>query len=185
MRSTTTHRPAPPIDDVPDSPVFVHDFVPLPLDPITAAGRFRDVLTPEIVILLVAEAWNAEASTAGAAGLSARACHPDRLRAEIGQPRRRPGAIVLPLTWWSAEGTWVAPLDADIELAAFGPNRAHLHLLGRSTLAPGIDARTEAASLYHRLAVAVVRHVLNRLAELLTAAGPMPTIGGCRLDIRP
>ena len=87
---------------------------------------------------------------------------------KVGEPRSRRDALVVPLEWESDSDGWIAPIEADLEVVAYGPRRSHLHILGTSVLPPGVDSCSERASLEHRLTVAVVRHVLFALAAAIT-----------------
>ncbi len=154
--------------------VFIHDFVPVVSPWPDGPGRFAFALTPDLVADLVARAWNEEAAVAAGSGLDLHRCRPADLEVEIGRLRQREDAVVIPLRWRTAR-IWVAPLDADLEVARFSTNRLHLHLLGRSQLPPEVYPCTSAASLHQRLAVAVVRHVLSQLVEAVSPFGTRTT----------
>ncbi len=159
-------RPEAPPERSP-SPIFVHDFVPLDESWSQAAGDFLVALSSPLLTGLVIESWNAEVGVAAGAGLAVGPCRPGDVTVTIGEGHRRRDAVIVPISW-QTEGTgWVAPLEADLELAAFGPRRCHLHLLGRSSLPSSVPPLTTAASLYQRLTVAVVRHVLVGVAGVV------------------
>lgn len=141
--------------------VFVHDFLGIDLPFRTILDVIGSTATTTAIERMVCAAWQAEVQALDESQ-SRLVLHaaPD-LRVAMGSPRRRHDAIVLPVSWRCYSIEWVPPVDADLELAAFGPERTHLHLYGRSELPPGQVPASEEASLSHRLAVAVVRHVLT------------------------
>ncbi len=149
---------------------FVHDFVAvdLPFDAVVSA--FVNYLRPEGIAPLILEAWRAESGELGRVLQEPLfAGEEPMMHVQVGRVRNRGDAVVVAIAWSPAPGSWIAPLEADLELVAFGPSRTHLHLLGRSELPPGVDLCTARASIEHRLAIAVVRHMLSSLAALLTA----------------
>lgn len=161
----------------PSSGLFIHDFVKvdLPYDAVVAA--FTYFVSPALISQLAVEAWRCESAEVGRvlASVSENDGAADTtVEAKLGPIRARDGALALSLSWRADSGGWLPGLDADLEIAGFGPDRAHLHVLGLSQLPPGIAPCTDRASLDHRLTVAFVRHVIASLAELLVArAGDM------------
>jgi len=147
------------------TPVFIHDFVPLSLDLSVATGALPSLVDGTMIRGLVVDAWNAEVRAGVPAGLDAALCSIDDVVVWVGEVRARSDAVILPLAWRSLGSRWIAPLDADLEIASFGPGRCHLHLMGRSALEPHLEAYSSQASIHHRLAVAIVRHVLDGLAH--------------------
>ncbi|MEM9135067.1 MAG: hypothetical protein AAF962_15185 [Actinomycetota bacterium] len=152
-------------------PIFIHDFAPVPLDWLSAVGGFVALLNPASLTELVVDAWNAEAEAAAGHGLPLAACRPDQIVAAVGRVRHRADAAIIPIAW-SGVGMWVSPLEADIEVARFGADRLHVHILGRSQLPPTAPPQTAAASLHQRVTVAVVRHVLAAMVAKVTAEVP-------------
>lgn len=147
------------------APVFIHDFVPLTLDLSAATGALPSLIDGTLIRDLVVDAWNTEVRAGVPAGLDALPCSTADVAVWVGEVRARSDAIILPLAWHSLGSRWIAPLDADLEIASFGPGRCHLHLMGRSALEPHLEAYSSQASIHHRLAVAIVRHVLDGLAH--------------------
>lgn len=154
----------------------IHDFHGVELSFEAAAGGFANYVTESLLAHLVADAWWAE-SRALEQAVSGRALGPPptSVRAWVGRPRPRLDALILPIAWSGEAGEGdrrqpIVPIEADLELVAFGRARSHLHLLGVSRLRPGTAYRSSAASLEQRLAVAVVRHVLASLADSLESA---------------
>ncbi|MEL7155578.1 MAG: hypothetical protein AAFN30_03155 [Actinomycetota bacterium] len=155
------------------SSIFIHDFVPVALAWAQVTDRFTATISPPVLTNLVIEAWNAEAERAAAHGLDVRTCTGAQVAVRVGRARRRADAVVVPIAWDGID-VWITPLEADVEIAGFGPDRLHVHLLGRSRLPATVAPCTTAASLHQRLAVAVVRHVLARLVEEVAGSAHTP-----------
>lgn len=177
---TPAGRPPGPVTD--DSEwarsLYIHDFVRVDLPFDAVVGAFTHFVDTDLIRRLVAMAWTDE-SGALAAALANRhredPHHPSEVAVHFGQPRVRRDAVVVPVRWATCSERWVPPLEADLEIVGFGPYRSHLHVLGRSQLQPQTAQFTDRASLEHRLAVAVVRHVLRLLADAVTSgAGSRP-----------
>ncbi|MGF1599389.1 MAG: hypothetical protein ACFCVK_21160 [Acidimicrobiales bacterium] len=164
----------------PGTSLFIHDFVRVDLPYDAVVGAFTHFVGPEIIGQLVTEAWRSELAEAGRALTPEEAPVPPASSVEVrfGAHRARRGALIIPITWHADADQWLPALQADLEVAAFGPDRTHLHVLGLSFLPPGSQPYTDRASLDHRLAVALVRHVLASLAELLVT--PSPELSGAR-----
>lgn len=164
----------------------IHDFYGVDLPFQSAAGGFANFVSDRLLSNLVAEAWAAESSEVGRAlGYGDAGPVLAVVEAWTGQPRPRADALVLPIAWAGETAEHgrpqpIPPIEADLELVAFGAARSHLHLLGVSRLRPGTHGRTSRASLEQRLAVAMVRHVLVSLASSLEGAARSagPTGGG-------
>lgn len=145
--------------------LFVNDFVAVDVSVDTAVQSFGGLATPDLVRGLVLEAWRAEVAALDSALAKFRSHTDPKVDVELGPARWRRDAVVIPLRWWTRSGDWVPPLEADLELASFGPDRTHVHVLGRSRLPIGESPQSEASSLHHRFTVAMVRHVLCLLTE--------------------
>lgn len=143
--------------------VFVHDSSPISREFSAAALGLVAFLTPETMAESVRRACERENVT-GVLGLDGQVLSP---LITLGLCRWRTDAVVVPMKWEFPMSAGL-PLQADLELASYTADCSHLHLLGRVTLPNGIVPRTQAASLFGRCAVAVVRHVLNDLADVLT-----------------
>ncbi len=163
--------PTTPAEQAETAPIFVHDFAPVPLDWLSAVGGFTTLLNPASLRELVVAAWNAEAEAAAGHGLPLRSCRPDQVAVEVARIRHRADAAIIPIAWYGV-GVWISPLEADIEVARFGRDRLHVHILGRSQLPLSAPPHTAAASLHQRVTVAVVRHVLAGLVDKVTADRP-------------
>jgi hypothetical protein len=114
---------------------------------------------------LVLQAWTAELTEASEE-LVAETHLPEARGVDvwIGSIRTRSDALIIPIAWRPMTPAWVPPLQADLEVVAFGPRRSHLHVLGRSALRDGVVPATYRASLDQRLTVAMVRRFLDALA---------------------
>jgi hypothetical protein len=138
--------------------VFVHDFSPIDSPFQLATTALVSKVSTELVARRVVAAYHREtpASTLDIADVIV----------QFGPTRSRVDAIIVPLSLDFPSGGGLS-LEADLELAAYQADRCHLHLLGRVALTPEVEPGSQAASLAGRLAVAVVRHVLNDLADIL------------------
>ncbi len=155
----------------PANGLFIHDFVPVELPFDAVVGAFTYFVSPELISMLVTRAWASELLEAGNVLESGPPNDEEPIVvAQLGAVRVRRGAVVVPFSWRAEFDGWVPSLQADLEIAGFGPERTHLHVMGLSQLAPGSQPCTERASLDHRLAVALVRSVLVSLAGVLTSA---------------
>ncbi|MDH3681024.1 MAG: hypothetical protein OEV40_13880 [Acidimicrobiia bacterium] len=160
-------------ESAPAGGLFIHDFVRVDLPFDAVVGAFRYFVSGELIGRLVADAWLRETAEAGRV-LGAEDQHGPEppVDATLGPHRPREGALVIPIAWRPAAERWVPSLQADLELVSFGPHRTHLHVLGLSQLPPWTTPCTDRASLDHRLTVALVRHVLSELAEMIVVRAP-------------
>lgn len=157
----------------PSSGLFIHDFVRVDLPFDAVVGAFAYFVSPELISRLVADAWMCETAEVGRVLAGAEPAGPEpAVETRLGKERAREGALVIPISWQPSSELWVPSLQADLEVASFGPARTHLHVLGLSHLPPDTVPCTERASLEHRLTVALVRHVLVSLADVLVARVP-------------
>ena len=145
--------------------LFVHDFVAVDVGIDAAVQSFGGRANPTLVREFVLEAWRAEIAALDTALASSGSHDEPELEVELGPARWRRDAVVIPLRWWTSAGEWIPPLEADLELASFGPERTHVHVAGRSRLPGGEVPRSQASSLHQRFTVAMVRHVLRLLSE--------------------
>lgn len=144
---------------------FVHDFarVDLPLASVVSAIEF--VATPAQLATFVVSAWSAEVRVLEAVQRQVPHGVNPTIDVVCGPQRTRSDAVILPLAWRTATGPWIPPLQADLEFAAFGPERTHVHVYGCSELPPGSRPASGPASMTQRLTVAMVRHVLTLLTR--------------------
>ncbi len=143
--------------------VFVHDFVTIELPLAQALSTVAQVLMRDCATL-AKDAWNADVDVWAEAGLSRADLDPTGLEVNLGAPRVRANAAVMHLAWTSTGGRLVPSLDADLELAAHGPDRCDLQLLGRYQFGDDPPRSAEEASLAHRAIVSAVRGMLVAVA---------------------
>lgn len=149
------------------APMFVHDFSVVPLPVGEAIRRFTTRITDRTIVPMVRASWDADATVLVQAGMAAPSqVVPETLRAAIGGYRIREDSAVAAISW-QASGCWLPSLDADLELAAFGPAHSHVHLMGRYDLPDGIDRLSPTGSLVQRVMVVVVRQFLSLVADEL------------------
>lgn len=92
---------------------------------------------------------------------------------EFGQPYRIPSKTLLPIAWKATGAEQLFPaLDADIEVAALGPNRTQLSISARYRPPAGPLGRMLDRALLHRIAEATVKDFLDRVGDVLTARIP-------------
>ncbi len=158
----------------------IHDFVGLDATLDIVISALRSVAGPSLIGRLVCDAWQAERralddAVPSDAGRPAGSPSAPRPVVILGRPRLRNEAVIIPLSWMSSPGPgpWLPPLDADLEIVAFGRRRTHLHVLGTSKLPPGQMPRSSEASMSQRFTVALVRHVLNSLADEIRRPVPI------------
>lgn len=150
--------------------MFVHDFAPLDVSFRTAQAELDRALDHRELAAIVASSWNNEIGTDRTLHATHHPCEIADIEIRTGRPIERDDAVSVPLSWESL-GAWVTPLDGDLELARFGERRSHLHIMGRSRLAPGTRVRTALATVEQRLVVVVVRSVLTAIAARVEAGG--------------
>jgi hypothetical protein len=91
---------------------------------------------------------------------------------EIGfsAPFRLPQKTLLPIWWRATAPEQLFPaLEADIEVAALGPNRTQLAMSARYRPPMGTVGRILDRTLLHRVAEATVKDFLDRAGECLSA----------------
>jgi hypothetical protein len=119
----------------------------------------------------------------------------DRLLAEVGfdvadgridkrvaigfdPPFRLPNKTLLPMSWRATGPEQLFPaLEADIEVAALGPNRTQLSMSARYHPPKGAVGRVLDRMLLHRVAEATVKDFLDRVGEDLSLRIPAPLRG--------
>ncbi|MHB1614606.1 MAG: hypothetical protein ACYCXA_07075 [Actinomycetes bacterium] len=157
---------------------FVHDFIYLETPWDRALGR-----------LLAAQGTRLDATATDvyAEGIrvltrvgpvGSRAGLSKRVELRLGEPRHREDTVVVPMTWTTEDSSSLFPeLDADLELAPFGPTRTELTLNGTYVPPMGLIGRRLDQLLLHRVAEATVRSLLRHLAVELEepGAGKDPT----------
>lgn len=97
-----------------------------------------------------------------------------RVEIELGRPLHYATKTVVPLTWRATGPESLFPsLDADLEVAALGPDRSQLAVSARYRPPMGAVGRIVDRALLHRVAEATLKDFVDRVAErLLTPAAP-------------
>lgn len=94
---------------------------------------------------------------------------------ELGTPYRIRSKTLLPLTWKATGARGLFPsLDADLEIAALGPNRTQLSISARYKPPLGAIGRVLDRTLLHRVAEATVKDFVDRVGERLRTRAPAP-----------
>jgi hypothetical protein len=87
---------------------------------------------------------------------------------ELGVPIHFPSKTILPLSWRATgPGRLFPELEADLEVAAIGPDRTQLSISGRYRPPLGLLGRAMDRALLHRVAEATVKDFLDRAAGAL------------------
>jgi hypothetical protein len=87
---------------------------------------------------------------------------------ELGTVYRIPSKVLLPLTWKAIGPEALFPvLEADLEIAALGPDRTQLSISGRYRPPLGALGRALDRALLHRVAEATVKDFVDRIGETL------------------
>jgi hypothetical protein len=90
------------------------------------------------------------------------------VRLDVGRPDRQDGQLTIPLTWKATGTPGLFPrMDADLVLAAVGPERAHLEFRGSYQPVLGPVGWVIDRTLLHRVAEASVKGFVDRLAAAL------------------
>lgn len=161
--------------------VVVDDFVSVDRsfgDAVAAVAR----VTSKSIERLLIEAWLAELDAVGLEDPGSVLRSEPQVVVELGPTRHRSDTTFLPLRWSSCGGSWMAPLDADLEVIRFGPGRTHLRLLGISRCPPDAGAAPPVVQRANRLTEAFVRHFLTTLAGRLDAGTAPRGQGGDHAD---
>ena len=99
-----------------------------------------------------------------------------RVEIVLGEAMQFPSKTVLPMSWRPVGGETLFPsLDADIEVAALGPNRTHLSISARYQPPLGVMGRVIDSALLHRVAEATLKDVLDRAGQAMRARLPALT----------
>jgi hypothetical protein len=88
----------------------------------------------------------------------------------LGMPYRSGSATRIPLTWRATSGERLFPrLEADLEVAALGPNRSQLSIDARYRPPLALVGRAIDRALLHRVAEATIGDFVERIAERILA----------------
>jgi hypothetical protein len=89
-----------------------------------------------------------------------------RVEVGFGEPYRIPTKTILPMTWRATGVEGLFPsLEADLEVAALGPNRTQLSISARYRPPMGALGRALDRALLHRVAEATAKDFLDRVGE--------------------
>ncbi len=95
---------------------------------------------------------------------------------EIGSPHRTDSATRLPLTWKATGPRSLFPsLEADLEVAALGPERTQVSVSATYRPPLGAVGRRLDRTLLHRVAEATIKDFVDRVSDALSGARPMET----------
>jgi hypothetical protein len=93
----------------------------------------------------------------------------------IGTPYRLPSKTLLPMAWSATGAERLFPqLDADLEVAAMGPNRTQLSISARYRPPMGAVGRALDRALLHRVAEATIKDFLDGVGERLRSHEATP-----------
>lgn len=91
-----------------------------------------------------------------------------RVEIGFGEPYRVSMKTILPMTWRATGVEALFPsLDADVEVAALGPNRTQLSISARYKPPMGVLGRALDRALLHRVAEATAKDFLDRVGEAI------------------
>lgn len=85
-----------------------------------------------------------------------------------GPPRRHGDSLIVPFCWSASDGPSLFPrLDADLEIAPFGPRQTQLVIRARYEAPGGAIGRAVDRVLLHRLAESTLRAFLNGICAIV------------------
>jgi hypothetical protein len=100
---------------------------------------------------------------------------------QLGVPLRISSKTILPLTWTPTGTPGLFPaLEADVEVAALGPNMTQVSISARYKPPMGAVGRAVDKTLLHRVAEATVKNFLDGVGEGLLAI--VASRSGARVD---
>jgi len=89
---------------------------------------------------------------------------------ELGRPYLSGSSTRIPLTWRAASKERLFPqLEADLEIAALGPDRSQLSMDARYRPPFALVGRALDRTLLHRVAEATIKDFVDRVAEQISA----------------
>lgn len=149
--------------------MFVHDFTSIDRSFDDVVVAFGDRIRPRLAELVV-DAYGPDRERwieAGARGPDI--TPPGWAAVHVGAARFGDDAVVIPVAWNPTGGRLVAAVDADLRIAACGPHRTDIDLLGRYRLNPPVPVLSTDATFARRLTHAAVRRLLTAVSELVSA----------------
>jgi len=152
--------------------VFIHDFVHVAQPLSMVLDEFGRRVDPWLGALVTA-AWLADRDLWVETGIRAEDLTPPAtVHVALGPPRFRSDGVVVPISWPGGGARLFPEVEGDLEIAACGPRRTDLHLMGRYELPVGVDRWTVEGSLVHRITINAVRRFLELLAARLEDTPP-------------
>ncbi|MGH2655537.1 MAG: hypothetical protein ACRDIZ_02360 [Actinomycetota bacterium] len=151
--------------------MFVYYFVPLARAPFEVARRallatVEDLPEAAAVAYRQGEEIRARLSGGGLA---------KTVRLELGTPLDSGGQVTIPLLWEATGTPSLFPrMEADLTLAAMGPDRCHLAFRGSYHPPLGQLGQALDRALLHRIAESSVKGFVDRLAEAIVEGMPPP-----------
>lgn len=146
--------------------MFVHDFTAVPVAVEEAVHRLSAPSTGPELEEIVRVAWNSHTEFLAALDTTEESRVPaTRVHIRLDGHRLRGDTGVINLRW-HGDGR-LPTLDADLELAAFGPESTHLHLLGRYDPPNCPDICECKGKMHQRVMVSVVRQFLTDFGDLV------------------
>ncbi len=153
------------------TPNFVHDFTAVPVAVEDAVRRLSAPSSGSELEEVVRVAWNSHTKILADLDTAEQSrALTTRVHIELDGHRLRGDTGVINLRW-HGDGR-LPTLDADLELAAFGPNSTHMHLLGRYELPNCPDTCECAGNMHQRVMVSVVRQFLTDFRNLVARPEP-------------
>jgi hypothetical protein len=93
-----------------------------------------------------------------------------QVEVQFGTPHRLPSKTRLPMTWRATGTDRLFPqLEADLEVAALGPDRTQLSISAQYRPPLGAAGRVIDRALLHRVAEATIKDFLDRVGERVDA----------------
>jgi hypothetical protein len=157
--------------------MFIHDFVHVQQPLSVIVQEFGHRVDPWLGTL-VSAAWLADRELWVETGIRREDLTPPQVvHVDLGPPRFRSDGVIVPISWPGGAARLFPRVEGDLEIAACGPRRTDLHLMGRYELPTGVDRWTVEGSLVHRITIGGVRRFLELLGSRLEgrqAAAPAP-----------
>ncbi|MCU0272345.1 MAG: hypothetical protein MUE34_03850 [Acidimicrobiales bacterium] len=147
--------------------MFIHDFVHVEQPLSLVLDEFARSVDPWLGTL-VSTAWLSDREIWVETGIRREdLTPPTTVPVSLGAPRFRNDGVIVPISWSGGSARLFPQVEGDLEIAACGPRRTDLHLMGRYQLPVGIDRWTVEGSLVHRITISGVRRFLELLAARL------------------
>lgn len=147
--------------------MFIHDFVHVDQPLSFVLDEFGRRVDPWLGAL-VAAAWLTDREMWAETGVRREdLTPPTTVHVVLGQPRFRNDGVIVPISWPGGAARLFPQVEGDLEIAACGPRRTDLHMMGRYELPVGVDRWTVEGSLVHRITINAVRRFLELLAARL------------------